>query len=315
MPEVVSLQNLERLRADFEKAKADVAVARASKLQGEAHLQVAGRNLETARAEQPLAQKEYEVRRRALSREEKIFSGGYARNQELVDAQAQRNLARVELSSAAERVKLLGGTPGGGSRVLLRSPIAGKVEEASLTLGESLDSDQVAFIVVNLDRVWATLPVAPKDLPKLAVGDQVELRADAAPDRTFQARLTSLGTTTDETTRTVPVTVAIDHPEAILAAGSYVQATVLTEVHHDRLTVPTSALQEHTGRATIYVASPEQVGRFEVRHVVLGIQEGDWQEIADGLAPNESLAIGGTFYLKSEAMKSSLSDGCCAVGK
>jgi hypothetical protein len=50
-----------------------------------------------------------------------------------------------------------------------------------------------------------------------------------------------------------------------------------------------------------------------VRHVKLGVRGDGWREITAGLAAGERIAAGGTFYLKSEALKSALSDGCCAV--
>jgi len=37
-----------------------------------------------------------------------------------------------------------------------------------------------------------------------------------------------------------------------------------------------------------------------------------WREISAGLSAGEKIAVSGTFYLKSEALKSQLSDGCCA---
>ena len=49
--------------------------------------------------------------------------------------------------------------------------------------------------------------------------------------------------------------------------------------------------------------------------MTLGTEGKDWREVTDGLQPGEKLATHGTFYLKSEAMKSALSDGCCAVGE
>ena len=49
--------------------------------------------------------------------------------------------------------------------------------------------------------------------------------------------------------------------------------------------------------------------------MTLGAEGEDWREVAEGLNPGERIATQGTFYLKSEALKSALSDGCCAVGE
>ena len=90
-------------------------------------------------------------------------------------------MALAELNGAAEEVTLLGGQPGGTGETLLRSPINGRVEESTLTLGEHVDTEQVCFTVINLEKVWVELAVAPKDISKLEMGDEVEVRADSAP--------------------------------------------------------------------------------------------------------------------------------------
>jgi hypothetical protein len=46
--------------------------------------------------------------------------------------------------------------------------------------------------------------------------------------------------------------------------------------------------------------------------VKLGVSGEGWREIATGLEAGERIAVNGTFFLKSEALKSQLSDGCCA---
>ncbi len=87
---------------------------------------------------------------------------------------------------------------------------------------------------------------------------------------------------------------------------------IITEVRRERVAVPLGALQEHNGKPTLYVEKEGHPGAFEVRHVKLGVSGEGWREIAEGLKQGEPVAVNGTFYLKSEALKSQLSDGCCA---
>ncbi|MFA5506831.1 MAG: efflux RND transporter periplasmic adaptor subunit [Vulcanimicrobiota bacterium] len=313
IPEVVSLQKMERLQADVKQAEAELRVAKSRVAEGEVQVSAATGRYQAAEKEAPLARKQWQISKGALEREETIFSRGYSRSRELIDAQAALEMAEVEMEATAEQVYLLGGTPGAGSTIPLLSPITGAIQETSLTLGESVDVEHVAFTVLNLDRVWVRLALTPKDLAKVKVGNEVEFRSDSAPDKVFRGQVTSIGAAADETTRTVPVRAAIQNPDASLKTDAFVEATIVSDVRHQRLTVPESAVQEHTGRATLYVANPAQQGSFEVRHVTLGVQEQDWWEISEGLKPGEALATEGTFYLKSEALKDSLSDGCCAV--
>ncbi|MDG7115664.1 hypothetical protein OVO14_11225, partial [Streptococcus pneumoniae] len=78
------------------------------------------------------------------------------------------------------------------------------------------------------------------------------LFSDAAPQTPLQATLTSIGAATDPTTRTISARARVKKPSPLLTAGSFVKATIVTDVRHERLTVPEDALQDHTGRPTLY---------------------------------------------------------------
>lgn len=315
LKEIVAGQELERIRANFTNAQAEVEVSRAKVSQARARIQGARERVAAAQSELELERKRLGIGRAALGRAEKVFSGRYLTSRELLDAEAAFRMAQVELEGAAESVRLLGGEPGQGNEIPLTSPIAGKVQECSITLGETVHPEQAAFTVLNLDRVWARLAVAPKDIQKVNPGDEVELVADSFPGRVFRGRVTHVSAAADETTRVVHVRTTFDNPDGALKAGAFVTGSVITDIRHERLAVPDGTLQEHTGRATLYVAQPGRPGAFEVRHVTLGARGQGWREVSEGLKPGEPVAVSGTFYLKSEALKSSLSDGCCAVGK
>lgn len=314
LPQLVALQQLERLRADARQAEADLATAQARVTEGKAQVVTAQRSLQVAKSEQPLAQRQLQVRKDSLAREERVYSGGYSRSGELAEAESNLEMAQLAVEEAAANIGLLGGSPGADSQIMLLSPISGRVQEASLTLGESIGVDHVAFTVINLDHVWARLAVAPGDLAKVKVGNSVEFMSDSSPGKVLKGQVVGVGAAADEVTRTVPIRAAIQTADPSLRAGAFTKATIITDVRHERLTVPDQALQEHDGRATLYVAKPGGSGVFEVRHVTLGERGEDWREIAEGIKTGETLATGGTFYLKSEAMKNSLSDGCCSVG-
>lgn len=310
--ELVSRQDLERVRADFKKVTADLEVAQAAVAQVDARIQGGKLRVVNAEREVQLAKNRAEVSKQGLQREEKVYSGQYLTSRELVEAEAALRLARVEFQGASDTVRLLGGRPGAGNTIALTTPISGRVQDRAVTLGETIDPEHAAFTVVNLDRVWAQLSVRPQDLGSVRTGDRVALTSESANGKTFYGTILSIGSSTDETTRAVSVRTTLNNAGDLLKPGSFVRGSVVTDVRKDRIVVPTGALQEHTGRPTIYVAQGDKPGSFEIRHVKLGVPIGDVREISEGLKPGERVAVSGTFFLKSEALKSSLSDGCCA---
>lgn len=311
--QLIAFQELERIRADYKKSGSDVEVAQATLSQGEARIKGAKARVEAAEGELKLAQRRAKIIAQGLQREERVYKGQFLTNREIVQAESELRQAQVEAQGAADAVRLLGGSPGSGNTFALTTPIAGRVQDRSVTLGEMIDPEHSAFTVVNLDQVWAELAIAPRDLAAVRLGDSVQLTSEAAPGKSFRGTILTIGSQADEATRAVTVRTTLGNASHILKPGAFVRGYVITDVRRERVTVPVGALQEHTGRPTVYVAL-DLAGAFEVRHVKLGVNGDGWREISEGLKPGERIAATGTFYLKSEALKSSLSDGCCAPG-
>jgi cobalt-zinc-cadmium efflux system membrane fusion protein len=310
--ELTSRQDWEQAQADFQSAQADVEVAQANIAQGQAKLETERAHLKAAQAKLAEAQKRAQIADQELSREEAVYKGRYVTSKEIVEAEAVQRQAELERQAAAQNVRLLGGLPGGGSTVALTTPIAGRVQERDASLGETVDTEHALFTVINLDHVWAQLAVTPRDLPRVRPGQRVELTSEGSPGRTFVGKVSAIGNTADEKTRAVRVRVALANPGDALRPQTFVRGNVITDERQERVTVPIGALQEHQGKPTVYVALDGKPMVYEVRHVKLGVSSKGWREIAAGLAAGERVAANGTFYLKSEALKSQLSDGCCA---
>jgi RND family efflux transporter MFP subunit len=313
-------------RADFEAAgslrkaaEARVRAAEAAVSAAKARVREADDNITAAAARQAQAEVQLEALRRqgaiagqTLTREEVVAAGRYAAGQAVSEAEAALGEAEIEQRSAAEIARLLGGTPGGASVVAITAPISGRVRERSASPGEAVDTEHPLFVILNLEIVWAQLSLTPGDLSRVAEGQRVALTSEAAPNRVFRGTVSSVAPAADSDTRAVKVRCALVNTGAALRPGNFVHGTIATAVRRNRVTVPVEALQEHSGKPTIYVGRAGGAGRFEVRHVTLGVSGDGWQEIAAGLRAGERVAVSGTFYLKSEALKSALSDGCCA---
>ncbi len=310
---LISRQEWEQLAADRERAEADVSVAQSKLRQGKARVQTAEAARGAAESRLASARVKEKIEREALSREQSVYQGSYADRREMVDAEATVREAKLSQTAAAEQVRLAGGSPGRGTTVAVAAPIAGRVQERSVTLGETVDPEHSLFTVVNLDAIWAEMPVAPRDLAQIEVGQTVELVSETAPGTTFVGTVVSIGGAADSTTRAVPVRVALKNERGLLKPGTYVKGDLITRQSRESFVVPIGAIQDHTNRKTLYVELAP--GEFEVRHVILGPEENGFVEVREGIKGGERLALSGTFYLKSEALKSQLSDGCCGGGE
>jgi len=313
--------------------EAKVKAAQAKVQQAAAHVESARAQQRQAEARLAAAQKRLVIAQQALAREEQIFRKGLLTSKEIVAAEAFVQEAELAREAAAEKVRLLGGAPGGGPMVSVTAPIAGRVQTRTVSPGQTVSPEKTLFTLVNLDLVWVQLSLPSRDLPRVREGQMAELTTDAVPGRTFTGVVTNVSDTADEKTRAVQVRVALPNPDRRLKPGMFMRGDLLTDRRRERVVVPVGALQEHNGKPTVYVfvgregegrgrkspqipltsPSPPSAFFFEVRHVKLGEKGKDWQEITEGLDGGEPIAIQGTFFLKSEALKDSLSDSCCAA--
>jgi cobalt-zinc-cadmium efflux system membrane fusion protein len=306
---------IETAKARLQAAQAKVRAAQARVRQATAAIETATARQEQAEAKLAAARSHAQIAAQTLAREEAVAKGNFLTTREIVEAESSVRQAEIEQQGAEQNVRLLGGQPGGGSTVPLVTPIAGRIQERNVSLGETVDSEHPLFTVLNLDLVWAQLAVAPNDLPLVRLGQKVELTSDTAPGRPYSGTVSSIGGVADEKTRTVGVRCALLNQGGTLRPETFVRGSIITDVRKERVFVPPGALQEHTGKPTVYVVKDGLFGGFEVRHVQLGVKGDSWREVSSGLKAGEKIAVNGTFYLKSEALKSSLSDACCAVDK
>lgn len=271
---------------------AEVGEARAALIAAKARYIAAEANL---RRETDLAQ-----RRISSSRERELAQAQWAGDKAGVRAAAER-LRAIGLSNAdidAIDHRDLGG------RVPMRSPIDGTVIDRTITLGQAIERATDAFKIADLSHLWVNLELYEKDLSRVRVGQEVEVRADAFPGEIFRGRVAYVVPVIDEATRTAKVRLEFENREGRLSLGQLVTARIVGDGHRgtpEVLAVPRNAVERVEGRPVVFVA--DSGGAFRQRAVELGGSGGELVEIRAGLAAGEVVAADGAFLLKSELLR------------
>lgn len=314
--ELISKQEFERIEAEYRRATTGVEVSQSELAQGNARVLGAKSRVEAAEGELKLAKKRLAVLATGLGREERTLRSNVLNERELSGLTAQIAEARLEVQAGQERVQLLGGSSSvasNGGVITLSAPIAGTIQTIDLSLGEVIDTEHGAMTILDPSSLVIQCFVLPEVASRIAPQDRFVSTLESNELSGAEGVVTSVGVSTEDRTRKVPILGRISSPKGTLRAGAAFTGIIRTKNLNSRLMVPIEAVQDHQGKPTVYVSTAVK-GTFEVRHVVLGLQQDGKVEIVEGLKAGESIAIKGTFYLKSEALKDSLSDGCCAVG-
>ncbi len=156
--------------------------------------------------------------------------------------------------------------------------------------------------------MWAMLSVPETAVARLAVGQQVELRVDALPGRTFRGELTWIAAEVDETTRLARARAEIANPDGLLRAHMFARARVLTRQSVNALVVPQAALHQVDETPLVFVRLADDL--YEARGVRVGARDNDLVEILEGLAPDEPVVVDQGFTVKSQLLVSRLGVGC-----
>lgn len=219
------------------------------------------------------------------------------------DAIARLASREAELAAARQGVSAMGGNAHGplGLRVL-RSPIAGHVVEAALSVGQSVEPHKLAFRVANLESVWVELEVFERTIGLVHVGDPVEVTPMADASRAIKGRVAHVGELIDRASRSADVRIQVDNKAHLLRPGQAVSATIrLSGPGRPAITVPSQAVTYVDDAPTVFVAvTPNRVVPTKVR---LGVTDGKREEILSGLTEGAQVVEAGVFALKSELFR------------
>jgi cobalt-zinc-cadmium efflux system membrane fusion protein len=251
------------------------------------------------------------VAQRTYQREKDLFARRISAEREVLAAEAALARATSERRSVESRLQALGialPPPGSASptSVLLpiRSPIQGTVIERNATIGAPVGTDTVLFKLADLSTLWLVAKVPETTMRDISRGDTVTVTVDALPDQPVSGRVSYIGATVSDATRTVDVRIDVPNTTSRLKPGMFARAQFATRSAREqavRLLIPQIAVQELKGKRVVFV--PRSDGGFDVREVTVGAIIGDHIDILSGLKAGERIVTNGSFTLKSQAVR------------
>ncbi len=145
----------------------------------------------------------------------------------------------------------------------ITSPISGTIITKSSKVGDKIDNStasKVMMVVADMSKMKFTISVDELDIGDIAQGQTAVVDADALPNQTFVATVTSIageGTIAGDGVTTYSVELTIDEPGE-LKSGMNVNANIVVAQVNDVLTIPEEALMSSNGAtARVMVKSAE----------------------------------------------------------
>ncbi|MEN8164577.1 MAG: efflux RND transporter periplasmic adaptor subunit [Acidobacteriota bacterium] len=234
------------------------------------------------------ATSQLDQRRREFDRQKNLFDQKLVSEQVFIDAEYQFDQARLAFEDAQREL----------AYTEVRAAISGIVTERSVNLGDFVSVNQPLFRIVDFNSIVARIYVPEQELPRLERLQPARLTADALGGLVFSGAIDRISPVVDPGTGTIKVTVATPLQKG-LRPGMYVQVELVTAVHEQAIRIPKKALVYDNDQIFVFRLGEERT--VERIAVVPALEDPEFMEPADGLAPGDEIVVAGQSGLKDGA--------------
>jgi len=212
------------------------------------------------------------------------------RNRLRILAKSDKEIAALE---AQQTQKL---EPG----AVVTAPIGGMVTQRQIGLGQFIPSvtsgaSSPVYTIGDLSMVWLIANVREADAGSIRLGQPIEVRVLAYPDRVFKAEISWVAPAIDSNTHRLPVRANIENRDGVLRPNMFATFSIITGDAATAPAVPQSAIVYEGDSARVWVAGADQT--LALRAVRVGRTSDGMVEIRSGLSSGEKIVTRGTIFI------------------
>lgn len=182
--------------------------------------------------------------------------------------------------------------------LVVHSPIAGWVTARNAQPGllEQPGNAPAPYSVADISTVWLLANVPEIDSSSIKLGAEVKATVMTNPGQLYRGKVTTIGATVDPNLHTLLVRSEIENPRHDLRSGMFADFVIQTGEPVRATAVPLdSVVREGDGTMTVWVTTDRR--HFMQRQVKLGLQQGGYNQILDGLRQGETVVSQGAVFL------------------
>jgi cobalt-zinc-cadmium efflux system membrane fusion protein len=182
--------------------------------------------------------------------------------------------------------------------LLVLSPVSGRVTARNAAPGVFVQpgTAPAPYSVADISRIWLNASVTESDMPLVKKGQEIRVSVMAFQNRTFEGRISTVGSTVDPQLHRGLARAEIDDPKHELLPGMFAAFVIVTG---DPVKAPAMPLdgvvREGDGSMTVWVTSDGH--HFTQRTVKLGLQYGGYDQVIDGVSVGERVVVKGAIIL------------------
>ncbi|MBZ8142156.1 efflux transporter periplasmic adaptor subunit [Rubrivivax gelatinosus] len=208
---------------------------------------------------------------------------------------------RAELDQAAAQVQQLQARI---RKLHLRAPFAGVLGLRQVDPGQYLQAGERIATLTDLDALYLNFDLPQQALPRLRIGQRVQVRGDAPGAAPVLARISAIEPQVGRDTRNASVQAELANPGRALRPGMSVAVAVELPPQPDALLVPaTAVLTSATGDAAVVVRGldAQALGTAEIVPIRLGRRVGERVLVEQGLRAGDLVVSEGQLRIRPGA--------------
>ncbi len=183
------------------------------------------------------------------------------------------------------------------------SPIDGVAGIAQAQVGDLVGASTLLTTVSQVDPIKVSFPVSEKlylrfapqlnvlGSPQAEPSPRIELILGDGSTYRYPGRLYAVNRQVDVQTGTITMQALFPNPENVLRPGMYAKVRAQTDVQHNALLVPQTAVSSIQGQYEVAVVRADN--KVTLRSVTPGMKTGSLWVIDDGLKPGERVVADG----------------------
>jgi membrane fusion protein, heavy metal efflux system len=251
-----------------------------------------------------------ELTTRNLERLRMLYAARAAAQKDFEQATSDNRTAQGAYRAARDAVRIFGKSDVEIDRIVeerrvdpilvVPSPISGRITTRNASPGLLVQPgiQPAPFVVADVSTMWMVANVAESDSPAFKVGQDVRVTVMAHPDRAFEGRISTIGSSVDPITHRVLVRSEIDDPNHELRSGMFANFVISTGEPMRSVAVPLDGVvREGDGTMTVWVTADRR--RFTMRSVKVGLLRDGYYQILGGLRSGELVATEGALFLSN----------------
>jgi cobalt-zinc-cadmium efflux system membrane fusion protein len=214
---------------------------------------------------------------------------------------AARNKLRVIVGRDRGEVERLERERSVNPLITINAPIDGTVIARKVGPGQYVRSDAADSLygIADLTTMWLKANVPENDIASVQVGQEIEVRVTALPDKVYKARIAAIGAASDSATRRVVVRSELPNPDRRLKSEMFASFKITVGGGEPLPVVPVEAVVRDGETAVVWVEREPLL--FSRRKIKVGLERDGRVQVLEGIKAGEQVVGRGAVFVDNES--------------